>query len=129
MTNDTEMTQEQALKVMRDVASAHVSVSRGALPVVVPSRIHLSTDNDVLLDVVHATVVRGAERGDIAAVQVDGVGASGEHVSITATGPLSVIDGLPGLQHDHLLVSVECIDSTHGDVIDPLLRSQLVHAK
>ena len=127
---------------MSAITAAHVSVSRGALPFVVPTHVHQRPDGSLVLDSEHPTVVRGAQRGDIAAVQVDapqqrirtlvpGVCSEGSAAddttvwSLTATGPLSFHDGTAVLERGELMVNVECLSSRHGHLIDPLLRSGL----
>lgn len=129
------------------VGAAHVSVSRGALPFVVPSGLTLDAGRDLALTSEHPTVIRGAERHDIAAVQVDVPGdlmrrylptaavqdAEGSNAgadaeaswSVTATGPLMLRHGRAVLAADEMMIITECLSSSHGHLIDPLLRSGL----
>lgn len=159
MGNLTRLSDDAAMRLMVRVGAAHVSVSRGALPFVVPSNISADETGSLVLSSSHPTVIRGAERGDIAAVQVDVAqavvtelfpefnnagaiahaqprvldGANSAHGadqsetswSITATGPLALQHGHALLLRDELMLNVECLSSTYGHVIDPLLRSSL----
>lgn len=123
-----DMTREQLVTAFCRETAGHVSVSRGALPFIVPVELSCTPERiDVLSD--HPTIVHGASRGDIAAIQVE-AHIDGTDWSITATGPLSTVDEATDKQGAVVhtasaLVAGERLKSGHGQRFDPLLRSGL----
>lgn len=120
---DEQLTPEEIVAAMGHVGSAHVSVSRGALPFVVPATIRVTSD-EVLVESDHPSVVNGAHRSDIAAIQVDAV-LDETLWSLLATGPLHTSADGPAMARATVLLGAECLSSPHGHRIDPLLRSGL----
>ena len=94
MPSPSEPTPEQMLEAMGRAGRAHISVSRGALPFVVPCRVRVVA-GDLVVVTSHPSVTRGAQRRDIAAVQVEAL-IDGVCWSLSVTGPLTLLDAAAG---------------------------------
>lgn len=152
MPSPTEPTPEQMLVAMARAGRGHVSVSRGALPYVIPCAVRVVA-GDVVIDTSHPSVTRGAQRRDIAAVQVE-ARIDDACWSLSVTGPLATlpeasipvdtgVEVRPDASVDHVtghdisvrsavvvpsseaLFRAECLSSPHGHRVDTLLRSGL----
>lgn len=130
MPSPSEPTPEQMLEAMGRTGRAHVSVSRGALPFVMPCGVRVAGGH-VVVETAHPSVTRGAQRRDVAAVQVEAL-IDGTCWSISVTGPLAIRSTSDAPQRGDVvlptreaLFSAECLSSAHGHRVDPLLRSGL----
>lgn len=112
-------TADEILTAMHRAGRAHLSLTRGALPFVVPTGVRLHHEG-LVLDSLHPSVLLGASRGDIAAVQVD-LAAGAALWSLLATGPL--LHGSLGvlMRRRDAMFSAECLSSPDGDPLDPLV--------
>lgn len=123
MPTPSSLAPDEILAAMGAATQGHVSVSRGALPFVIPCAVRVC-DGGLIIDSPHPSVVRGAERHDIAALQVE-ARLDGQDWSLSATGPLDVSADGAWIAASSALFSAECLSSPHGHSIDPLLRSGL----
>lgn len=124
MTSSPPLSTESILSAMRTVGSGHASISRGALPFVLPTRVAVHGPDaraDVVLLSDHPTVLAGVRRHDIAALQVDAE-IDGVWWSLHVTGPLSGSVHGPVIRHDEAMFAAECLSSPHGHGTDGLLR-------